>query len=252
MTHSIDTLEYWVEDFKPSSDELEDLYAHVLEAGRPMDLEELAAHLIRLRVGGLMQAQAKARRADGQVYNPSDRFEVGQKLVFPALDGLVGTVKKIRPGNNPAYGDYEVAEVKTKAGTRSMAAALAVAHTLAAPRVDAEPDAVADRHAAIVAPSLATILASDSDWVHLGDSWTLKGLLPEVTAGHLNLAEAVIMLADQPLSTADLLPELELGGDTAPEVVELALALSLGSNRRFRNVGALDTPLWTLAARLNG
>lgn len=248
MTHPIDTLEYWVEDFSPTADELEALYAHVLDEGMPQDLESLGAELIRRRVEKITARRQKSRRGAGAVYAPSDSYEEGQKLVFPALDGKTGTVQSVREGNNPAYGEYEVITVRLADGNHEFAAGLETPHLLTAPDVDVEPEAVAERFASIVAPGLATVLASDDDWVHYGDSWILTGLLPDVNQGHLNLAEAVIMVADGPVSTEELAGEMEFKGKPKEEACAFALVLALSGDNRFRNVGALEAPLWALTS----
>jgi len=58
MPHPIDTLEFWVEDYTPTVEELEGLYAFALEAGKPLELEVLSSELIRRRVARLTTAQA--------------------------------------------------------------------------------------------------------------------------------------------------------------------------------------------------
>lgn len=250
MPHPIDTLEFWVEDYTPTIEELEALYAFALEAGKPLELETLSAELIRRRVARLTTAQAAARKGSGVVYSPADRYEPGQKLAFPALDGLTGSVLAVRPGNNPSYGAYDVVQIKTDQGVREFVAGFAQPHILSATSSDLDPAEVAKRFSSIVAPALATVLGSDREWVHHGHQWTLRGLLPEVNVGHVNLAEAVVMLAGGPLSTAEFLPELELTGTAANEAKEFALVMALSRDGRFRNVGALEAPLWALASQL--
>ena len=101
MPNRIDSAEYWIEDFEPSGDDLEALYAHMLDVLQPATMVALAATVVRRRVAAALAAQAVNTKGDGAVYMPVNRFEVGQKLVFPALGGVNGKVEAVRPGNNP-------------------------------------------------------------------------------------------------------------------------------------------------------
>jgi hypothetical protein len=250
MAHPIDTLDFWVEDYTPSPTELEGLYSFALDSGKPQELEVLSAEAIRRRVARITEAHAAATKGSGRIYSPAEQYKKGDKVIFAILDGLTGTVEGIRPGNNPHYGTYEVISVTTPAGGREFAAALGMPHTLSQTQVDVSPDEVATRFASIVAPGLATVLGADPEWVHYGHHWCLRGLLPEINVGHLNLAEAVAMLADGPLSSGEFLPELDLPGKASVQTKEFALVLSLSRDARFRNVGALEAPLWALTSQL--
>lgn len=250
MAHPIDTLDFWVEDYTPSPAELEALYAFALESGKPQELEVLSAEAIRRRVARIAEAHAAATKGSGRIYSPAEKFKKGDKLIFAALDGLTGTVEGLRSGNNPHYGSYDVISVATPDGMREFAAALSIPHPLSQTQVDVSPDEVAARFASIVAPALATVLGADPEWVHYGHQWCLRGLLPEVNVGHLNLAEAVAMLADGPLSSGEFLPELDLLGDAPVQTKEFALVLALSRDARFRNVGALEAPLWALSSQI--
>jgi hypothetical protein len=246
MPNPIDTPEYWIEDFQPSKRDLDLLYEHVLEVGRPVDIEQLASHLVRQHVDRAMEARRAREKAKGTVYQPSDRYEKGQKLIFPHLDGVEGKVEAVRAGNNPAYGDYEVIQVKLGSEQREFAAGYEQHHALSATETDLDPEAAGERYGSLVAPQLAAQLSADPEWLRYGDRWILRALLPEINEGHRNLAEAIVMLAGEPLPADQILKELDVSTDGPAETRELALELALASDARFRNVGALESPLWTL------
>jgi hypothetical protein len=245
MPNPIDTPEYWIEDYKPSGKELDALYEHVLEAGRPFDLESLARELVRRHVARAMAARRARESTEGTVYQPSNGYEVGQRLVFPALEAE-GEVVGLRPGNNPAYGSYDVLEVKLDGERREFAARLDGYHALSQTHAEVDPDEVAARFAPMVAPRVASQLASDGEWLRFADRWILRALLPEVNTGHRNLAEAVIMLAGEPLPAEQILAELDLDSSLPAETRAMALGIALAGDERFRNVGAMESPLWTL------
>jgi hypothetical protein len=247
MTNRIDSPEYWIEDFKPTVEELDALYAQVLEHLRPVEIDQLARALVRVRVERHMAARRSNRAGEGVLYQPADRYEVGQKLIFPALGGLLGVVEAVRPGNNPHYGGYEVIGLQLDGERREFAAGIAWAHSLAEADVDIDPEVLAERFGPIVAPQLAALLAKDRDWIAYADHWVLRALLPEINSGHCNLTEAVLMLAGEPLPAEQILEELELDEGIPVETRALALDMALAADDRFRNVGALEAPLWTLA-----
>ncbi len=250
MQPAIDTPEYWIESFKPSEADLDVLYERVVEAMRPFEIEALAEIVVRHRVDKTLEAHRVAVRADDVVYQPMDRFEVGQSLVFPALEGAHGVVTAVRPGNNPTYGLYDVIRVHLGGGEREFAAGLTWEHPLSHVVTDLDPDLLVERYAPVIAPQLAARLGRDAEWLCYGDRWFVRAFLPEVNAGHRNLAEAIIMLAGEPLPVEHLLRDVDLDESIPLETRSLALELSLAGDPRFRNVGALESPLWTLSSQI--
>jgi hypothetical protein len=140
--------------------------------------------------------------------------------------------------------------VKIGDALREFAAGLTWQHPLMAVDPDADPALLAERYGAIVAPGLAALLSKDKDWLRRGDRWILRALLPSISAGHLNLAEAIIMLAGEPLPAEQILRELDLDTSVPAATRSLALDTALGTDERFRNVGAIEAPLWTVTASL--
>ncbi|RIL12572.1 hypothetical protein DCC79_00985 [bacterium] len=224
------------------------MYEFMIEVNQPVGIEVLAEQVVRRRVEATLASRLKHRKASGTVYRPADRYDVGQKLVFPALDGASGVVTAVRAGNNPAYGKYDVIGVDIDGITREFAAGLTWEHALSQMDQDLDADVLAERYAPVIAPQLAATLTREPDWLSLGDRWSLRSLLPQVNAGHLNLAEAVIMLAGEPLPAEHLLKDLDLDDSVPLETRALALELSLQADSRFRNVGAVEAPLWALTA----
>jgi len=249
MSNRIDSPEYWIETFEPARDELDALAHEILDTARPASLEALATRLVHLRVDRATASQRASRSGSGIPYSPVDAYEKGQKLVFGALGGAVGTVKAVRDGNNPAYGTYRVIRVALGDDEREFASAIGFEHELARAVVDVDADEIAGRFAPVIAPTLREILARGQDWVGYGDRWVLNAVLPDINAGHCNLAEAIIMLAGTALPGRQLLKELELDASVPEETRLLALELALVDDPRFRNVGALESPLWALASQ---
>lgn len=248
MPNRIDSAEYWIEDFEPSGDDLEVLYALMLDIMQPASIKAMAEMVVRKRVAAAVAIREKGAKGDGAVYVPSNRFEVGQKLVFSALSGASGKVEAVRPGNNLAqYGAYDVIAVTLDGQRREFAAGISFPHELNQPIGDLDAEALADRYALVIAPRLRERLGGDAEWAHYGDRWILNSLTPEVNTGHRNLAEAILMLAGEPLPAERILKDLDVDKSAAQHTRELALDLALSVDKRFRNVGAIEAPLWTLA-----
>ena len=56
MPKRIDTPEYWIGEFQPTSKDMDALYEYALEASRPLGIEELASALVRGHVERLTAA----------------------------------------------------------------------------------------------------------------------------------------------------------------------------------------------------
>jgi hypothetical protein len=248
MPSRIDTPEYWIDEFRPTDGELEALYGHVLETMRPLEIEQLATVLVRQRVNRVLQSRRVRAKAGAVVYRPSDRYESGQRLIFPALDGAEGAVTAVRAGNNPTYGDYEVVAVSIAGQPHEFAAGITFEHQLTQANAEIDPDAVVATFTPLVTPQLAGRLSDDKEWLAFGHRWVLRALLPKINAGHRNIAEAIVMLAGEPLPATQIVPELDLDGSIPLETRALALDVALAEDGRFRNVGAHESPLWTLKA----
>lgn len=246
MAHKIDTHEYWTHDFHLTESEVEAFYALVLEQMKPVETGKMAEKIIRGRVEQSIAAKRLSEEVGGTVYNPSRTFTRGQKLIFSAMGGRQGTVVEVRSGNNMAYGDYEVITVDLGGERREFAAGLNVDHALTQVDVDLDANKMAKRFAPDVTRALEARLVDDPDWMRSGHRWLLKALLPKLTPGHMNLAEAVVMFADGPVTSDQILADLDLDDKIPLETRRLALEQKLIEDGRFLNVGAADAPLWML------
>src|SRR5690606_33751240 len=88
-----------------------------------------------------LQVEAEAVQAehkDSRLYDPEKTFEVGQRVVFPAMEFATATVEAVREGDNPQqYGDFSVIQVQFDKPdaiegetVREFASALTVEHKL--------------------------------------------------------------------------------------------------------------------------
>ena len=255
------TEQYWATEYKVSEDDYDLMTGIILESATPQRLDSLASSVMvqRFRREGELAAQQAQR---GQVYRPADRFEAGQKLFFSAFEA-VGSVVAVREGHNPEQGTFEVIRVafEDDGEEREYAAGFDHPHTLNRPveellvagDSDITEDDIVRLFGQPVAQRIEGRLEESEDFVFFSGAWFLKGLLPEIHIGHLNLAEALIDHTGHPLNAGEMLASLDLGAADAegtPTDAQLfALNHALSQDDRFDNLSApLEAPVWYLRA----
>lgn len=247
------TESYWRRDFKVRPEDIEAIYDLMLEDARPRTLDELACEVMARHI----RREAQARQPGETVpYQPKEHYAVGQRLFFPHLASTTGTVVAERPGRNPRYGDFTVISVALEGEeqAREFAADYGLPHplnelaeeVLSAEEADLSPEELCERYGEPVREALLQALSGNSEFIVYDDLWFLRGLLPEVHVGHLNLAEAVVDVAGHPLSTQEVLKQVDLSAEAKPRALAFALNLALEKDERFDNVGTAAKPRWFL------
>ncbi len=246
---------YW-HNYQVSEADLEHITNLLIEKEQPRSIEELAQDIIAFRCQREEQI-IKRELARGELYQPRHHYEVGQTLVFPALDYAVGEVVHVRPGNNPEYGSFQVARVRFEnQQEREFAIDLQAPHRL---NYDGDlveedgllsPEELYELHGAPVREALTQYLERSDDFVRLAGRWFLKSLLVPINIGHLNLAEAVLDMADGgPLPTQVFLKDLDLPPEINQDLRIFSLNYALSQDKRFDEVGPAGQILWFLRAR---
>ncbi len=251
---------HWARNFQITSNDIEYLSGLLLEREQPLSTETLAGILIEERLAQEVAA-LKERFKDARFYNPAERYDVGQRIIFPALDYASGSVVSEREGLNPEYETFTVIKVQFDNGgqpVKEYASALAAPHSLSRPigdegiendfftaEVSAE-ELMADAELDVV-NRLDDSLHKAGSLVQMAGLWFPRELLLEVNIGHINLAEAVLdMNGGGPLSTEDILREIgELGSNT-PELEAFSLNYVLKDDNRFDEVGPKGSVMWYL------
>jgi hypothetical protein len=251
------TESFWRDEYEVSPKDLDLLTNLTLEAGKPQRLTTLAAAIITRRLQ--LEREAMARRAkSGHLYQPLGHYEVGQELVFTALDFAVGKVMTVRPGHNPKYGPFEAIRVSFGADVaeREFAAAFAHPHPLNQPAEEllGGTDAGLSESELVrlfehyVARRLGPALEKSEDFIACGGQWFLRAMLPDMHIGYLNLAEAMIYEARHPLAAREMLAGLDIKSTSAPEAQLFALNQALSGDTRFDNVSTTEDAVWYLRA----
>ena len=116
--------DYW-DTFDLSDADLDFLYNYLLEIETPQTAQELSRAIVEERIRTEKIALESMQQAGGTLYRPKDKYEMGQTLVFPAVDWNKAIVTGVRPGNNPEVPSFDVINVQFEDGaTRQYAAGL--------------------------------------------------------------------------------------------------------------------------------
>jgi hypothetical protein len=245
---------YWNE-FEVHKSDLDFIYNLLLDREIPLSTEVMALALIGHRLEQLIKEASEANKSPISVYLPEDKFKIGESLIFSAIGNTVGEVVGVRPGENSALGKFDVIEVRFEEDnlTREFAARLKD-HRLNEPPESIAEDGMADSPEEILAVYGETIeerlgskLDDADDIVRIAGSWFHKALLAEFHEGHLNLAEAVLDVADgEPTPTKELMQHVEMPADLDPALAEFSLDYALQEDDRFDEVGPAGVVLWYL------
>ncbi len=249
-------LAFWRNEYQVDESDHEFLYEFLVDAQEPQRVEDLTMALIRRRCR-LEENRIRTELERGLIYDPAERYKVGDEVVFPALDFAKGRVVNVRPGENPEHGAFEVIGVRFGQGDREryFAAALKTPHVLnrhGRPlRFEADnllsPEDIYAEVGPEVVRKVEQHLRSHPDlFAAAGPLWLTTDHMVAVTIGHLNIAEAAIETEAQPLSTATLLNVLELAPEVAEPVRTFSLETALYADERFVQVGRGEASLWYL------
>ncbi|MDX1414137.1 MAG: hypothetical protein R3293_08090 [Candidatus Promineifilaceae bacterium] len=234
---------YWGEQFSLTDSDIEQLYNHFLEVEEPQTIEQLAMTLMTNRVNE--ELRSIKRMAKGHViYQPQNEYQTGDKLLFPAMEFMQGTVTAVREGFNPDEGSFNVISVDTKKKNLEFAANYQAAHVLNVgdgvkleDLLDLDANDLYARFGESVKVKLHQELSDHSDFVELGSFWFVETLLLDIDAGHLHLSEAILEMHEGgPLQATDILTHLDFDPATGDGVQQFSLNYALLKDNRFDNV----------------
>ncbi len=244
---------YWSEEFTVSPQDLQYLSTLLVEDELPRSTEELSKELV-LHKSQQEKAVIDRALAKGIPYQPKKSYDVGEWVVFPVLDYQVGEVIDVRPGYNPEHNSFRVIRVAFEEGEeREFASELESDHPLNRDRSTAasedlhSPVELASIYGPQIAEQVEDRLESELNFIRLAGKWFRRDLLVEVHEGHLNLAEAVLDIAEGgPLPTEALLGDVELPEEISPQLRIFSLNYALQADERFDEVGPTGEVLWFL------
>lgn len=243
---------YW-EDFKLQEEDITFLYTYLMELETPLTSDELIEALVENRIEVEKEIFEEKRLNGGDVYTPAESYQVGQKLVFPVFDWRQAEVIDTRSGKNPEMEAFSVVRVAfDDTGEEREFAADLSEHSLNQPKDTAaedvpQADAILEEYRPLLRERLEQGLQAKDDFVRIAGRWFPRALLVDVNKGHLNLAEAVLDMAEgEPLPTSALLEQVDLPSNENPKLLEFSLDLALQEDNRFDEVGPAGKIRWYL------
>ena len=243
--------DYWT-DIQITQQDVEFLHNHLFELETPLTARELVAVFVNERIQAERLATQQRRQAGGKTYLPKESYQVGDDLIFPALNWKHGRVTAVRQGTNPEIGTFEVLTVDLGNGAERLFASSLVNHSLNDQSVTVEEegfdaDAVLREHGSTLEKKIEAAFQADDEIVRIAGRWFPRALLVDVNVGHLNLAEAVLdMAGGEPLPTSALLRDVSLPEGVNPKLAEFSLNYALQEDERFDEVGPAGEVLWCL------
>jgi len=243
--------DYWTE-LQITQQDVEYLHNHLFELETPLTARELVMVFVNERLRAERHAQQQRRQAGGKTYLPRDSYQIGDELIFPALNWKHGKVTAVRSGSNPEIGAFDVLTVDLGNGSERLFASNLSNHALNDQPVtvqdeEYDPDAILREHGSALEKKIESAFRSDEELVRIAGRWFPRALLVDVNVGHLNLAEAVLdMAGGEPLPTSALLKDIALDEGVNPKLAEFSLNLALQEDGRFDEVGPAGEVLWCL------
>jgi hypothetical protein len=245
-------VDYW-STLQITTQDVESLNTYLFEAETPLTARDLTSVFVSARVKAEKQTQAAKRQAGGKTYVPKGNYQTGEELVFPALDWKKGRVTTSRPGINPEVGGFDVITVGMDDGSERMFAAGLAEHSLnqeptkAVEEDDLNPETVMEEYGIEIEKKLETAFSQDPGLVNIAGRWFPTGLLVDISEGQLNLAEAVLDIAQgEPQPTSALLKDVDLPSGINLKLAEFSLNHALLEDGRFDEIGPAGQILWCL------
>ena len=244
--------EYWL-SIQITPQDVENLHNCLFERETPLTTRDLSFEFVDARIKAERAAAEGKHKAAGRSYLPKEKYQVGEDIVFPALDWKRGTVTALREGVNPSSSGFDVLTIAMEDRTERLFAANLEMHYLNdAPIAEPEKnelsaESILRDFGDQIEKKLEASFNSDHGLVKIAGSWFPRSLLIDINQGQLNLAEAVLdMAGGEPLTTEALMKDIELPASVNPKLAEFSLNYALQSDERFDEVGPAGQVLWCL------
>lgn len=244
--------EYW-KSFTITREDIEFINNYLFEYEIPRTAAELTPLLFEARIQQEKQQVLEKQKKRGKAYSPAEKYNVGEKIVFPLLEWQEGKISAIRTGVNPNIGNFDVLDVEFNGSQIRQFAGNLVDHKLnnISESDELESDSEFSDLLNLFAPSieakLLKALNEDEGLVRIAGRWFPKSLLIDISLGHLNLAEAVLDEAQgTPMRTSSIINLIDMGGGTNSNLLEFSMNYALQEDKRFDEIGPAGEILWCL------
>lgn len=244
--------EYWL-NLQVTPQDVENLHTILFERETPLTIQDLVSEFIESRIQAERRSIESRQKSAGKPFFPKEKYSAGDELVFPALGWQRGKVAAVRPGMNPAVGEFDVITVEFEDSAERLFAAGLTSHVLNEEPAqkpgsdDVNAAVIIAEHGATLEKKLEQAFSADEGLVKIAGRWFPRALLVDINEGQLNLVEAVLdMAGGEPLTTADLMKDTELPTGVNPKLVEFSLNHAMQDDDRFDEVGPAGQVLWCL------
>ncbi|MBI5964180.1 MAG: hypothetical protein HY863_11945 [Chloroflexi bacterium] len=244
--------EYW-SSLQVTPQDVENLHTFLFERETPLTVRDLSMEFVEARIKTERAAAESKQKSGGRSFLPRETYQVGEDIVFPAMDWKRGRVVALRAGVNPAVDDFDVLTVMMEDNSERMFASNLGSHFLneapiSLPESDEDTSAfVFHEFGDQIERKLEAAFMADEGLVKIAGRWFPRALLIDISQGQLNLAEAVLdMSSGEPLPTDALIKDIELPAGVNPKLAEFSLNNALQDDDRFDEVGPAGQILWCL------
>src|SRR5688572_2201923 len=176
--------DYWT-DLQITRQDVEYLHNHLFELETPLTTRELVSVFIDERIRSERLATQQRREAGGKTYFPKESYQVGDDLIFPALNWKHGKVTDVRAGTNPEIGTFDVLTVDLGNGAQRLFAANLASHALNDQPATVEeegfnPDEIVQQHGSELERKIEEAFRAGDEIVRIAGRWFPRALLVDV------------------------------------------------------------------------
>ncbi|MBA3530625.1 MAG: hypothetical protein H0T73_01705 [Ardenticatenales bacterium] len=249
MARATQTEAFWRDEFDILPEDEVAIQEYFIQQSAPLTTDELARFVMERRLSGKKKRRTGEK---GRKYDPTDRYEIGEELIFPALAGEIGEVVGVREGQNERYNRFQVLQVHLAElnQQREFAAEMEAPPGRMAQQGD-EPEMefeeLYERFGRYARDIVEAALEASDSFINLGAAWLPQFMLVKMHEGHANIAEAMIDITSEAMPTAELLKELPITEEAADAIKQFSLNYLLSQDPRFVNVGTETQAVWHLA-----
>ncbi|GAB4547022.1 MAG: hypothetical protein Fur002_22650 [Anaerolineales bacterium] len=243
---------YWT-SLQITQPDIEYLHNFLFERETPLTARELAPEFVAARLNAERRAAEGDQKNAAKTFLPKENYQLGDTLIFPALNWAQGMVKAVRAGVNPDISAFDVLTVEMEDGAQRMFAANLAAHALNEHPIEmpqseeTKPESVLRDYGSLIEKKLEAAFQADGNLIQIAGRWFPRALLVDIQPGQLNIAEAALDVAGgESLPTAALVKELDLPAGESAKLAEFSLNYALQNDERFDEVGPAGQILWCL------
>jgi len=174
--------DYW-KNLQPTPKDIEFLHTHLFELETPLTSSELVSVLVAERIHVERASALQKRTAEGKQYIPKEQYQVGDDLIFPALDWKKGKVASVRVGVNPEVGSFDVLAVAFEDSAERLFAAGLANHALNNTPVQTDEEdgldlaAILNAYGNDIQKKIESAFDADEGLVRIAGRWFPRALL---------------------------------------------------------------------------